>query len=79
MVTNAKAAQAIAGRFVLPTTLYGLSTDPKPTDVANGSTFYEIDTDKQFWFDFENRTWIDPTAPAADSDDDSGEDDGGEG
>lgn len=76
MVTNAKAAQAIAGRFVLPTTLYGLSTDTKPTDVANGSTFYEIDTDKQFWFDFENQTWIDPTAPAADSDDD---DDGGDG
>lgn len=76
MVTNAKAAQAIAGRFVLPATFYGLSTDTKPTDVANGSTFYEIDTDKQYWFDFAGQTWIDPTSPAPD--DGGDEDDGGE-
>ncbi len=52
MVTNAKTMQALGGRFVTVQTLYGLSTDTKPTDVANGSTFYEIDTDKQYWFDF---------------------------
>lgn len=61
MVTNAKAAQAIAGRFVLPTTLYGLSTDTKPTDVANGPTFYEIDTDKMYRFNYSGATWTETT------------------
>lgn len=78
MVTNKREMQSVAGRFVLPTTLYGLSTDTKPTDVANGSTFFEIDTDKQFWFDFAGQTWIDPTSPAPD-DGGADEDDGGDG
>lgn len=38
---------------------YGKSTDEKPTeDVQNGSTFYEIDTQKVFMFDEETATWI---------------------
>ncbi len=36
---------------------YGLSTDSKPTDVTNASTFFEMDTGKVFIFDKENETW----------------------
>lgn len=37
----------------------GLSTDLKPiNDVPNGSTFYEMDTQKVFMFDEENKVWI---------------------
>lgn len=42
----------------LPEDMIGLSTDTKPTDVANASTFYEMDTKKLFMFDAEHRTWI---------------------
>lgn len=38
--------------------MYGLSTDEKPTDVENASTFYEMDTKKIFLFDAENHRWL---------------------
>lgn len=38
--------------------LYAKSTDSKPTTVANGSTLYEIDTQKVFIFDADTTTWI---------------------
>lgn len=38
--------------------LYGLSTDTKPTDVTNASTFYEMDTQKLFMFDEQNHKWL---------------------
>lgn len=38
-------------------TLSGLSTDPKPTDVENGARYEEIDTGKTFCFDKENKAW----------------------
>lgn len=37
--------------------LRGLSTEDKPTDVGNGSEFFEIDTGKLFYFDAEGATW----------------------
>ena len=37
--------------------LRGLSTDTKPMNVANGSSFYEIDTQKYYMFDETNQTW----------------------
>ena len=42
--------------------LRGLSTDTKPTEVANkkvdnGSVYLEIDTGKIYLFDFENQQW----------------------
>ena len=38
--------------------LRGLSTDDKPTDnVANGTTFIEIDTGKMYLYDAENEQW----------------------
>jgi hypothetical protein len=35
----------------------GLSTDTKPTNVPNGSTFCEIDTGKGYLFDAAGGTW----------------------
>lgn len=42
---------------------YGLSTDTKPTqNVANGSSFVEMDMGKLFLFDEENSYWYEFTA-----------------
>lgn len=38
--------------------MYGLSTDTKPTDVGNASTFYEMDTKKLYMFDAQNNVWL---------------------
>ena len=43
--------------------LRGLSTDTKPTKVGektidNGSVFIEIDTGKIFFYDLENKQWM---------------------
>ena len=35
----------------------GLSTDEKPTNVPNASTFYEMDTKTLHLFDAENGEW----------------------
>ena len=35
----------------------GLSTDQKPTEVPNGSTFVEMNTGKGFLFDANSKTW----------------------
>ena len=51
------------GKYMSAVTLYGLSTDTKPTNVGNGSRFIEIDnvgkadTPSEFVFDAENATW----------------------
>ena len=42
----------------VPADFIGLSTDKKPTDVANTSFFYEMDTKKMFLFDEENQRWL---------------------
>ena len=34
-----------------------LSTDQKPTNVANGSKLMEMDTSKLYMFDEKNSTW----------------------
>jgi hypothetical protein len=49
-------------------TMYGLSSDAKPTDktelyeknylITNGSTFYEMDTKTAFLFDETNKEWL---------------------
>ena len=38
----------------------GLSTDNKPVnkDIPNGSSYYEIDTNKEYLFDEENLRWV---------------------
>lgn len=35
----------------------GLSTDQKPMDAPNASSFYEMDTKKMFLFSEEDSTW----------------------
>lgn len=37
--------------------LRGLSTDSKPTDVTNGSTFIEMDTGKKYLYDATGEQW----------------------
>mgnify|MGYP003310786843 CR=1 FL=1 len=41
----------------VPTDMIGLSTDQKPVNVANASTFYEMDTKTLYMFDAQNRIW----------------------
>lgn len=36
---------------------YGLSTDTKPTDCDNGSTFVEVNTCKAYIFNAATKTW----------------------
>lgn len=38
--------------------MVGKSTDEKPLDVANASTFYEMDTKTLYMFDAEDRVWL---------------------
>lgn len=36
----------------------GLSTDEKPLNVPNGSTFYEMDTGNVFMFNEDAKQWL---------------------
>lgn len=38
--------------------IHGKSTDEKPLNYANASVFYEMDTQKVFMFDAEDKVWI---------------------
>lgn len=41
------------------TTMFGLSTDAKPTTgVVNGSAFIEMDTSKIYFFDAAGNQWL---------------------
>ena len=48
-------------RGVTVTEMSGLSTDTKPKDVVNASTFYEMDTGKVYVFNAQNKVWIEQT------------------
>lgn len=41
-----------------PVALFGLSTDPKPTDCHNASFFFEMDTGHVCLFDAEGVRWL---------------------
>jgi len=48
------------GNFTIdsaPKDFIGLSTDIKPKDVPNTSSFYEMDTKKMYLYDAENAAW----------------------
>ena len=45
------------GMYYKVETYYGLSTDTKPSNVANGSVFIEMDTSTLYFFDAENGEW----------------------
>ena len=47
-----------AGTQSLNFDMYGLSTDEKPMDVGNASTFYEMDTKTLYMFDAQNKVWL---------------------
>jgi len=48
-----------AGAFICRVCdMYGLSTDTKPTNVGNASTFYEMDTATLYMFDEQNGVWL---------------------
>lgn len=54
MVTLSKASyqnQTRVSEFI------GLSTDNKPTDVGNGSTFYCMDTQQLYMYDEQGQQW----------------------
>ena len=38
--------------------IFGLSTDSKPTGYVNGSTFYELDTSNLYMLSGEDNTWV---------------------
>ena len=38
--------------------LWGLSSESKPTSVANGSAFIEMDSSKVYFFDATNSKWF---------------------
>jgi hypothetical protein len=42
----------------VPKDFIGLSTDVKPVNVPNTSSFYEMDTKSMFLFDAENGRWL---------------------
>lgn len=59
MITAENQIQLQDGVYTGPVTLFGLSTDTKPTgaEVANGSCFLEMDTAKIFFYDADGETW----------------------
>ena len=58
MITSKNEPQSVGGGFLSPDVFFGLSTDDKPTTkVANGSTFKEIDTGKEYLFDYSGGEW----------------------
>ena len=38
--------------------IFGLSTDTKPDNIGNGSTFKEMDTGALYMYDAENEQWL---------------------
>ena len=59
MITPANGALWIETRYRRPVTLYGLSTDQKPTEnIVNGSAFIEMDTGTLYFFDQTNSSWL---------------------
>ena len=45
------------GKYMGAVTLYGLSSESKPTSYGNGSKFIEVDTGKTYYFDGAGKEW----------------------
>lgn len=45
------------GKYMGAATLYGLSSESKPTTYGNGSKFIEVDTGKTYYFDATGCEW----------------------
>lgn len=61
MITKENERMSVGGGFLSVEEFYGLSTDTKPTNTANGSTFFEMDTGKMYRFNFSGTTWTETT------------------
>ena len=46
-----------SGKYMGAVTLYGLSSESKPTSYGNGSKFIEVDTGKIYYFDGAGKEW----------------------
>lgn len=59
MITYDGVHNTIDGVVSVNSTLFGLSTDTKPTGaaVANGSCFLELDSSKIYFYDADNAQW----------------------
>jgi len=57
MITPRDGAQSVNGGYMYPEKFFGLSTDTKPSGVANGSEFFEIDSGKSYTFDYAGGDW----------------------
>ena len=75
MITKVDNIQSVGIGFKYPTEFFGLSTDTKPTDTANGSVFTEIDSGKKYMFDFAGSQWCE--IPAAENGGGGGSSDAG--
>jgi hypothetical protein len=53
--------QSVGNGYLSVGEFYGLSTDTKPTNTANGSTFFEMDTGKMYRYNFAAHTWTQTT------------------
>ena len=61
MITKDNERMSVGGGFLSVEEFYGLSTDTKPTNTANGSTFFEMDTGKMYRFNYSGTTWTETT------------------
>lgn len=65
MITTDSQNYVVGGELTAACTLFGLSTDNKPTaNIANGSAFIEMDTSKIFFFDAAGTQWLEWGAEA---------------
>ena len=58
MVTPESAIQIVDGVVKAPQTHFGLSTDDKPADPANGECFIAMDTSKIYFYDADGEQWL---------------------
>lgn len=59
MITSQNQVQLQDGVYISAVTLFGLSTDSKPTTgVANGSIFMEMDTSSIYLYDAAAAQWV---------------------
>ena len=62
MVTGGNIYQAVNGSGEIESftraTLFGLSTDSKPTNFGNGSVFVEMNTGKLYFYNADGSAWV---------------------
>lgn len=64
MITFIEVKRNCGGSDKMLTHMRGLSTDTKPTSYCNGSEFFEMDTQKTYYFNEATGSWIESSAPS---------------